>query len=99
MRRLLALSCSAFAFVGLAVAGSGCAPGNQEACIKYVEAQNAAYSECGMDDRVIRDGDVEQTCPATLNEGLNCVDYYERLAASFACENGEVVWDSSGSCS
>ena len=92
MRRLLALSCSA-----LVLAGVGCAPGNQEACLRYVEAQNAAYSECGMDDRVI---DIpENTCPATLNEGLNCVDYYERLADSFACENGEVVWDASGSCS
>lgn len=91
MRRLLALCCLALVCTGL-----GCAPGNQEACIRYVEAQNAAYRECGKDERV-KDPDI--TCPATLNEGLNCVDYYEKLADSFACENGEVVWDSSGSCS
>ena len=90
MRCILAIPCL------LSLTAVGCAPANQEACFAYVEAQNEAYRDCGMDDRI---KDPEVTCPSTLYEGLNCVDYYERLAESFSCENGEVVWDASGSCS
>ena len=94
MRRVFPLVLLSVA--SLVALGGGCAPGNQEACENYIEAQNAAYRECGMDERVKA---IEDYCPATLNEGLNCVDYYEGLANSFRCENGEVVWETGGSCS
>ena len=94
MRRVLHLT--PLCVLALVAFGVGCAPGNQEACERYVEAQNIAYTECGMEERL---KDPEETCPATLNEGLNCVDYYEGLADSFRCENGEVIWETGGSCS
>ena len=74
---------------------TGCAPANVEACKRYVVAQNAAYSDCGMPDRVKEE---DETCPASLNEGIDCTDYYDRLAGSFECVAGEVTWDSTGSC-
>lgn len=89
----LILTAGTLSFVALGLAS--CAPENVEACKRYVEAQNQAYRDCGMPDR---EKDANETCPASLNEGLDCTDYYDNLARSFDCSAGEVTWDSNGSC-
>ena len=88
-----------WSFIGwlgiVALAGSCAPPDNQAACQDYVEAHNQAYRDCGRPDQQ-RDPDL--TCPQTLNDGIDCTQYFETLRDSIRCEDGQVTWDASGSC-
>jgi len=79
---------------GLVVA-LGCGRDNESACHDYVDAANRAHAECGDDARL----DHDETCPEGLNGSRDCTEYYDRLAASYACErDGSVTFDATGEC-
>lgn len=95
LRSVVRRSVVAVGLLGVVGVGAGCGADNVAACKEYVQARNDAYEACEMRDRMIN---ADETCPDTLNDGIDCTDYYTRLADSFECTAGEVTWDASGSC-
>ncbi len=88
MKRLCVLG------IGWGLLATGCGPDNVAPCRAYVDAYNEAYEDCGLPNSL----DEQETCPETLNDGRDCVDYYQTLADSYACDDGSVVHDPAPSC-
>lgn len=79
------------------VVAAGCGGrDNETACLDAVAAHNAAYEECGLEDRL----DPDVACPPGLESAdKDCTEYFDRLAESYQCgDDGVVRFDARGSC-
>ncbi len=87
-----AARCAAFALPPLAfaaVGGTGTpGPDNVTACKQYVVKANQAYEDCGKNIVI----DPVETCPADLNDGRDCLDFFDELGDSYMCTGEDVTF-------